>query len=100
MNLSHVCNIEDLRTLARRRLPRIVRDFLEGGAEDQLTLRANRNVFSNITFAPRMLVNVSQRSQKVSIFGRQFDSVAYCTRRSKVRRSFLELRHDDSALGN
>ena len=74
MNLSHVCNIEDLRTLAHRRLPRIVRDFLEGGAEDRLTLRANRNVFSNMTFAPRMLVNVSQRSQKVSIFGQQFDS--------------------------
>lgn len=74
MRLSRAANIDDLRTLARRRLPRIVRDYLDGGAEDQQTLQANRAVFTNITFVPRTLVDVSQRSQKVTILGQQFDS--------------------------
>ncbi|HEX5804644.1 MAG TPA: alpha-hydroxy acid oxidase [Azospira sp.] len=74
MNFAEAGNIEDLRTLACRRLPRIVRDFLEGGAEEQQTLRANREVFAGITFAPRTLVDVSQRSQRVTVLDRSFDS--------------------------
>lgn len=74
MNFADAGNIEDLRVLACRRLPRIVRDYLEGGAEEQLTLRANRDVFTGITFAPRTLVDVSQRSQQLTVLGRQFDS--------------------------
>jgi len=65
-------NIEDLRRLARRRLPRIVRDYVEGGAEDHVTLRANRESLEAIRFAPRALVDVSRRSQKTALFGREF----------------------------
>jgi isopentenyl diphosphate isomerase/L-lactate dehydrogenase-like FMN-dependent dehydrogenase len=67
-------NIEDLRRLARRRLPRIVRDYVEGGAEDQLTLRANREAFEAIRFAPRVLSDVARRSQKTMLFGREYRS--------------------------
>jgi (S)-mandelate dehydrogenase len=67
-------NIEDLRRLARRRLPRIVRDYVEGGAEDHLTLRANRDAFEAIRFAPRVLSGVAQRSQKTRLFGREYDA--------------------------
>jgi isopentenyl diphosphate isomerase/L-lactate dehydrogenase-like FMN-dependent dehydrogenase len=74
LDLSRALNIEDLRRLARRRLPRIMFDYLEGGSEDQVTLRANREIFEGIRFAPRTLVDVSQRSQKVSIFGRLYES--------------------------
>src|SRR5215212_9476205 len=67
-------NIEDLRVLARRRLPRIVRDYVEGGAEDHLTLRANREALQSIRFAPRVLAEVSHRSLKTSLFGRDYDA--------------------------
>lgn len=67
-------NIEDLRAIAQRRLPRIAWDFLERGAEEEVTLAANRKVFERIRFMPRTLVDVSQRSQKVTVFGRVFDS--------------------------
>jgi isopentenyl diphosphate isomerase/L-lactate dehydrogenase-like FMN-dependent dehydrogenase len=74
VNLARARNIEDLRRLARRRLPRVIRDYVEGGAEDHLTLRANREALEVIRFAPRALVDVSQRSQHTTLFGRRYDA--------------------------
>jgi isopentenyl diphosphate isomerase/L-lactate dehydrogenase-like FMN-dependent dehydrogenase len=73
MRLSHALNIDDLRLIARRRLPRLVYDYLEGGSEDHLTLKSNREVFDTIRYAPRTLVDVSQRTQKVTLFGKEYD---------------------------
>ena len=61
--------IEDLRTLAHRRLPRMLFDFLDGGSLDEATLRANRGDFQKICFRPRVLVDVSKRSLKTTLFG-------------------------------
>ena len=74
MDLADALKIDDLRRLARRRLPRVVYDYLEGGAEDDVTLRANREIFESIRFVPRTLVDTSQRSQKVKIFGRVYET--------------------------
>ena len=74
MNLRSAYNIEDLRAIAQHRLPRIAWEFLERGAEEEVTLAANRKVFERIRFLPRALVDVSKRSQKVTVFGRVFDS--------------------------
>ena len=74
MNPARARNIEDLRRLARRRLPRAIRDYVEGGAEDHLTLRANREALEVIRFAPRALVDVSRRSQQTTLFGRRYDA--------------------------
>ena len=74
MSFRSAYNIEDLRAIAQRRLPRIAWDFLERGAEEEVTLAANRKVFERIRFMPRTLVDVSKRSQKVTVFGRVFDS--------------------------
>ena len=73
MSPDRVHNIEDLRRAARARLPRIAYGYLEGGAEDELTLRANREVFNSIRFAPRMFIDVSARSQQVTVLGRKYD---------------------------
>ena len=74
MRLSRALNIEDLRRIARRRLPRLVLDYLEGGSEDGLTLQANREIFESIKFSPRTLVDVSGRSQKVTLLGKEYDA--------------------------
>jgi len=63
-------NIEELRAIARRRLPRIVFDFLDDGAEDNVSLHRNRRVFDEIRLRPRTLVNVSSRPQAITVFGR------------------------------
>lgn len=53
MNLSHAYSIAERREIARRRLPRVAWDFLERGAEDDITLRRNRAVFDEIKLKPR-----------------------------------------------
>lgn len=74
MGLARALNVEDLREIARRRLPRLVFDYVEGGAEEGASLKRNRAAFDAIRFAPRTLVDTSQRSQRVSILGRMFES--------------------------
>ncbi|HWZ98302.1 MAG TPA: alpha-hydroxy acid oxidase [Candidatus Dormibacteraeota bacterium] len=53
---SRVVNIEDLRKIARRRLPRVVFDYLDGGADGEVTLRENCRVFDDVIFRPRQAV--------------------------------------------
>ena len=57
--LRRAASVDDLRTIARRRLPRGVFDYVDGGAEDELTLAANRAAFDATGFRPRVLRNVS-----------------------------------------
>jgi isopentenyl diphosphate isomerase/L-lactate dehydrogenase-like FMN-dependent dehydrogenase len=74
LNPESALNVHDLRIAASRRLPRVAFDYLEGGAEDHLTHAANHQALERIRFVPRSLVDVSRRSQRVTLFGRAFDS--------------------------
>jgi (S)-mandelate dehydrogenase len=51
-------NVEDYRILAQRRLPRIIFDYLEGGADDETGLKLNHEVFERYRLMPRRLVDV------------------------------------------
>ncbi len=62
-------SIEDLRTLARRRLPRAVFDFYDGGAEDETTLAENRAAYDDWRLAPRVLVDVAGASTRCTLLG-------------------------------
>jgi L-lactate dehydrogenase (cytochrome) len=64
-----VVTIEDLRKRARRRLPRAIFDYVDGGAEDEFTLHANRAGFQRYTFNARVLVDVSARDQSTTLLG-------------------------------
>ena len=64
-------NVADYRELARQRLPKMVFDYLEGGAEDEQGLQHNREVFQNVRFKPRRLVDVSQRELSTRLFGKR-----------------------------
>src|SRR5688572_29113484 len=56
VNISSAVNIEDLRRMAMRRLPRMVFDYIDGGAEREWTLRENCRAFEDILFRPRSAV--------------------------------------------
>ena len=71
MALKDLVTVEDVRARARRRLPRMVFEFVDGGAGDEVTLRANRSAFERWTFRPRMLVDVSERDQRVTVLGEE-----------------------------
>jgi isopentenyl diphosphate isomerase/L-lactate dehydrogenase-like FMN-dependent dehydrogenase len=57
--LERYLSIEDFRQAARRRLPTAIFDFIDGGAEDELTLRDNRHAFERVRVLPRVLNDVS-----------------------------------------
>src|SRR5438034_3051616 len=65
----YVVNIEDLRLLARSRLPRAVFDYLDGGAEGELTLSENVRVFREVTFRPRNAVATDAYNLKTRVLG-------------------------------
>lgn len=63
-----VC-VEDFRPIARERLPKPVFDYLDGGAEGEVTLRENCRIFNDVTFRPRHAVALSDCSLCVSVLG-------------------------------
>lgn len=66
-----VVNIEDLRRLAHRRLPRAVFDYLDGGAENEATLRENSRAFEDIYFRPRTAVAFSDCDLRIRVLGQE-----------------------------
>jgi L-lactate dehydrogenase (cytochrome) len=64
-----VVNIADLRARAKRRLPRAVFDYLDGGAESETSLRENIRAFESLTFRPRNAMAVPQCDLRVKILG-------------------------------
>lgn len=65
----HVVSIDDFRRLARGRLPRVVFDYLDGGAEGEVTLRENCHAFQDVSFRPRHAVAVSQCDLHTRVVG-------------------------------
>src|SRR6266478_1590870 len=65
----HVVCIDDFRPLARRRLPRPVFDYLDGGADGEVTLRENCRIFDDVTFRPRHAVALSDCDLRTSVLG-------------------------------
>jgi (S)-mandelate dehydrogenase len=63
-------NVEDYRILAQRRLPKMIFDYLEGGADDEIGMKHNREVFERYRLMPRRLVDVSKRNSGIELFGR------------------------------
>ncbi len=71
VNSSRVVNIEDLRALARRRVPKSVFDYLDGGAEAELTLTENCRAFRDVLFRPRSAVAVGDCDLKAHVLGHE-----------------------------
>ena len=66
--------LEDFEAPARRYLPRPMYGYVSGGAETNASLRANRAAFDELAFVPRVLVDVSARAQKTTLFGHTYDA--------------------------
>jgi isopentenyl diphosphate isomerase/L-lactate dehydrogenase-like FMN-dependent dehydrogenase len=63
--------VEDFRQRARRRLPRAAFDFVEGGADDEVTLARNRSAFDDLALIPRVLGGVGEVTTAIELFGHQ-----------------------------
>jgi isopentenyl diphosphate isomerase/L-lactate dehydrogenase-like FMN-dependent dehydrogenase len=69
LTVQRAVNIDDLRKLARRRVPRAVFDYIDGGADGEVTLRENRRVWEEIFFRPRNAVATPQCDTRVNVLG-------------------------------
>ncbi len=67
--LASLHSLDDVRAAARRALPPMVFDFVDGGAEDERTVRGNRSGFDRWWFVPQILVDVGERSQHTEVLG-------------------------------
>jgi isopentenyl diphosphate isomerase/L-lactate dehydrogenase-like FMN-dependent dehydrogenase len=65
----HVVCIEDFRPRARRRVPKAVFDYLDGGAEGEVTLRENCRAFQDVTFRPRHAVALAKCELGTRVLG-------------------------------
>ena len=72
MRVERAINFDDLRRLARRRLPKIAFDFIEGGIEGEHGLARNEDAFRRHTLVPRYLNDVSKRDLTTTLFGRRY----------------------------
>jgi len=71
-SLDRSINIEDLRQLAQRALPKMLFDYVEGGAEDERGIRCNREAFDRWALVPRYLRDVTERSIVTSLLGTEY----------------------------
>lgn len=74
MSLNSIQTIDELRILARRRLPRVIYDFIEGGAGDELGVLNSSRQYADYRIVPRYLRDVRPRTQETALFGRTFKS--------------------------
>ncbi len=62
-------NLLDLEELAKRKLPKATFDYIAGGAEDEITLRKNRDAYARWNLRPRVLIDVSRRDTSTTVLG-------------------------------
>ena len=72
-DLSRYVNIADLRLAARRRLPRVAFDYIDGGADGEVTLRENSRAFEDVTFRPRSAVAIKSCDLSTTVLGQRFE---------------------------
>ena len=72
--IDNTINIDDLKRIAKRKLPKIMFDFIEGGTEDEVGLRTNANAFRDLKLVPRYYIDTSKRTQTSDMLGQAFSS--------------------------
>jgi len=74
MGLDRAASIDDLRTRAKRRIPRFAFDLVDGGAESERNMRRNSEAFEEVELTPRYMVDVSEIDTHATLFGQTFDA--------------------------
>ena len=70
-SLDRVFNIEDLRKIARKKLPKPLFNYIDGGADDETNVRGNTHAFDSVRLVPEYLVDVAQIDTSTKVLGRE-----------------------------
>lgn len=79
MRLNQCHNFQDFRTLARKRLPAPIFDYIDGGADDEVTYRHNTATFDRCDLVPNVLTGVKDIDMSVTVMGQKLDMPLYCS---------------------
>ena len=79
MRLKDCPNFHDFRKLAQRRLPGPIFNYIDGGADDEVTLRKNSSAFDNCDLLPSVLRGVKDVDMSVTVMGQKLDMPVYCS---------------------
>ncbi|WP_425082564.1 alpha-hydroxy acid oxidase [Ruegeria arenilitoris] len=79
MRLSQCHNFHDFRRLAKKRLPGPIFNYIDGGADDEVTYRENTNAFDRCDLLPSVLRGVSDVDMSVTVMGQKLDMPVYCS---------------------
>ena len=69
MNIKDCYNFEDFRKLAKKKLPSPIFHYIDGGADDEITLKRNTDSFEDCDLIPNVLANVGKPDLSTKIFG-------------------------------
>ena len=73
MNLKDCHNFSDFRKLAKQKLPSPIFHYIDGGADDEITLRRNTDSFNDCDLVPNILNSVGEPDLSTTVFGRKID---------------------------
>lgn len=79
MRLKHCHNFHDFRTLAKRRLPSPIFDYIDGGADDEITCQRNAASFDDCDLVPNILNGVKDIDMSVTVMGQKLDMPLFCS---------------------
>lgn len=79
MRLSDCHNFQDFRTLARKRLPSPIFNYIDGAADDETTYRRNSEAFDDCYLVPNVLTGVADVDMSVTVLGQKLDMPIYCS---------------------
>ena len=79
MRLKGCHNFHDFRTLAKKRLPGPIFDYIDGGADDEVTYRRNTQAFDSCDLIPRVLTGVQDVDLSVTVMGQRLAMPVYCS---------------------
>ena len=71
MNINDCYNFEDFRKLAKKKLPAPIFHYIDGGADDEVTLNRNTDAFNNCDLVPNILNSVGEPDLSTTVFGRK-----------------------------
>ena len=77
--LKNCHNVEDLRLLAKQRLPGPIFDYIDGAADDEVSYRRNTSAFEDCDLVPNVLAGVEEVDMSVTVMGQKLDMPIFCS---------------------
>ena len=84
MSLKNCHNFDDFRKLAKRKLPSPIFHYIDGGSDDETTLRRNTDSFNDCDLVPNVLTNVGKPDLSTTLFGRKICQFFFSSSNAKA----------------